>query len=734
MKNVTMKNFMLQLVFVLSAMVLFTACNDDDENEPTPDPTGSLSVSDQNVTENNSIVVSSVTLDQNGWIVVHASNATSDGPQVPDIISEPKMVEAGTSTSVEVMFKESTEIEDGDVVYVMLHTDDGIAGTYEFDGSNGLDAPILDASGGIVMTSITLSVEAAPTGTLSVESQMISQNTIVVPEIVVDRSGWVVVHASNADGSPVVPGIISEPVMVSAGSNTDIEVTITETADLKDGDMVHVMLHTDNGTIGEYEFDGANGLDNPIFDAQGNIVMTMIEVASPGMTTEAQVVSANMVKISEVKAAVDGWLVVHADNEGTFGAVLGQTFVEAGTSTDVMVDLGAGVAFAGGEKLWPMLHIESPADGAYTFDGTNGEDGPEVFGDAVIVQSFDVEAPSGSITAMNQIVQGTTVKVSEITMNAKGWLVVHASNAAGDGPEVPGIVSTPVQIEAGTSTDVEVMLNSDFVFNADDKIYLMLHTENNIVGQYEFDGSNGFDGPITTQAITLEAPNGELTAMNQVVSQNKLMIKSIMVDQPSFVVVHRDNGTGEGPVVPGIISEPVALGAGTHEDVSISFKDGESLVDGEKLWVMLHNDNGVVGTYEFDGSSGLDGPITTSAGAIVMSAVTIEAPSITATDKAVTNSKVVVDEVKAAVDGWLVIHEDDGNGNFGAVIGQKFVTAGTSTNVEVDVTGATVNTGDKLFPMLHIESPADGTYGFPDNGDGPEVFNEAVIVVEFTVL
>jgi len=561
-----------------------------------------------------------------------------------------------------------------------------------------------------------------PTGMLTVSDQTISQNTIVVSNVNLDQNGWLVVHASEED-APVVPAIISDPVMVEAGENSDIEIPITNFENLSEDANVWVMLHTDDGEMGVYEFDGANGLDNPITTEEGEIVMTEIEISAPSVTADNQAVSENMVTIEEVNAAVDGWIVIHEDDgNGKPGAVLGQTFVEAGTNSDVMVDLG-NATFSGGEMLYPMLHIESPADGEYGFPD-NG-DGPEVFGENVIVVGFETEAPSGSISAEDQIVQGNTITVSELTVNATAWVVVHASNANNDGPQVPEIISTPVQLEAGTNTDVEIQINESNPLNGGDVIYIMLHTENGIIGEYEFDGANGFDGPITTQDITIEAPAGEFTASNQTVSQTQVMVESITVSQPSWVVVHRDNGNGSF-VAPGIISEPVALEAGTTENVAISFN--EELTDGETLWIMLHNDNGIIGSYEFDGGNGLDLPIT-------FNSIEISAPSITVADQALTDNMVTISEINAAVDGWIVIHENDGQGNPGPVIGQTFVEAGINTDVMVDVSAGAVVSGDELFPMLHVEDPADGEYGFPDNGDGPEIFNEGnVIVTSFSVL
>jgi len=564
-----------------------------------------------------------------------------------------------------------------------------------------------------------------PTGMLTVSDQTISQNMINVGNVTLNEDGWVVVHASNSDGSaPMVPDIISEPLMVKAGSNDNLSVTISDVSNLKDGDKVWVMLHTDDGAMGSYEFDGSSGLDAPIMDASGQIVMTPITISSPKITSEDQIVNENMITISEVKAAVDGWLVIHGDDgSGKPGAVLGETMVKSGMNTDVMVDLGK-ATFAGGEKLFPMLHVDSPADGKYGFPD-NG-DAPEVFGKDVIVTSIGVKAPAGTIMASDQILQGNMLSVSEITMNATGWVVVHASNATNDGPMVPGIVSTPVQLQVGTTSNVEIMLNADFIANTGDKLYVMLHTDNGVIGQYEFDGANGFDGPITTQAISVLAPSGSFTASNQIVSENMINVETITVDQPSWVVIHRDNGLGSFQA-PDIISQPVALDAGTTDNVQISLKDGEMLTDGETLWIMLHNDDGMIGSYEFDGLNGLDLPIT-------YSSIDIEAPSIAVSDQVVTNAMVKIDQVKAGVDGWVVIHADDGSGNPGTVLGETYVNAGTSSDVMVDLRSNTVTAGQKLFPMLHVDSPADQTYGFPDNGDGPEKFNSDIVVVSFTTL
>lgn len=471
-------------------------------------------------------------------------------------------------------------------------------------------------------------------GILNVEDQMISQNMVNVSSVTFDQDGWIVIHAEDG-GSPMVPDIISEPMMVTSGTHSDIKVSLAEGTELNDGDKVWVMLHTDTGTKGEYEFDGTDQSDDkPVKNDMDNIVMTAITVSSPSITVKNQPVSSNMVVIENVDAAVDGWLVIHNDDGTgniTLPGIIGKTWVNKGMNSNVMVHLDSMVQITPGQKLFPMLHVDDPGNNEYDFP-ENG-DTPEVFGfngteASIIVKSFEVEDLTGSMNVSNQMVSQNLIGVSSITMNADGWVVVHKSTA---------------------------------------------------------------DGGV--------------------------------------------------PIVPGIISEPVHLDAGTTDNVLIPITPGTNLKDGEYVFVMLHNDNGSVGTYEFDGASGYDGPIAMD-GNVVMKKIKLIAPSIAVSDQPVTDNKVTIDNVVMAADGWLVVHNDDGTGNITlpGILGKAYLTKGEHSDVTVDLYDAeTYVTGQKLFPMIHIDSPANQIYDFPDDGDNPEVFgfddnnDPAVVVTSFMV-
>ncbi|KAE9629286.1 DUF7282 domain-containing protein [Parasedimentitalea maritima] len=77
--------------------------------------------------------------------------------------------------------------------------------------------------------------------------------------------GWLVIHAMK-DGKPVVPASIGH-VAVKAGKTKNVVVELSEP--VAAGDTVLTMLHTDKGTIGEYEFPGA---DHPVMQDDKPVV------------------------------------------------------------------------------------------------------------------------------------------------------------------------------------------------------------------------------------------------------------------------------------------------------------------------------------------------------------------------------------------------------------------------------------------------------------------------------
>lgn len=115
------------------------------------------------------------------------------------------------------------------------------------------------------------------------------------------------------------------------------------------------------------------------------------EDASGSITASDQSGDGSTVLIDEVTIeGASGFVVVHLDDEGAPGEVLGNAEIPEGTSTDVTVTLDSPVD--DDVTLWPMLHFDAGEVGAYEFPGA---DGPVVVDSEVVMVpiEYTVELP-----------------------------------------------------------------------------------------------------------------------------------------------------------------------------------------------------------------------------------------------------------------------------------------------------------------------------------------------------
>lgn len=100
---------------------------------------------------------------------------------------------------------------------------------------------------------------------------------------------------------------------------------------------------------------------------------------SNAMEVEAQELS-HAVVVNSVTAASDGWVVIHAIEDGkpVAPASIGHTYVKAGTTEDVYVPLTEEVE---GGKVIAMLHVDDGEAGVYEFGPESTENDKPVVAD-----------------------------------------------------------------------------------------------------------------------------------------------------------------------------------------------------------------------------------------------------------------------------------------------------------------------------------------------------------------
>lgn len=111
---------------------------------------------------------------------------------------------------------------------------------------------------------------------------------------------------------------------------------------------------------------------------------------SNALDTEKQKLS-HAVVVKSVTAAADGWIVIHAIQDGkpVVPTSIGHTYVKAGMTEDVHVALTEEIE---GDKVIAMLHVDDGELGVYEF-GFNGveNDKPVVVDGKPLVMAIDID-------------------------------------------------------------------------------------------------------------------------------------------------------------------------------------------------------------------------------------------------------------------------------------------------------------------------------------------------------
>ena len=679
--------------------------NPDENNDPAV--TNAISAADQTADPANEVVVESVTADVAGFVVIHEDDGGSPGSVIGHAA-----VDAGDSEDVTVEL--DRDAVDGETLHAMLHVDDPTDGDYTFGDDDSQDVPAVDADGDVVVDAFEVSVDGGEeiTPAVTVSNQTADPaNEVVVESVTAAADGWIVIHEDDGSGSF---GAVLGQTFVNEGDNADVTVELSR--DAVDGETLYAMLHIDDPADGNYTFDGSNGEDGPVTDDDGDVITPSFTVTvdggeeiTPAVTVADQAVSTpDEVVVESVTAAADGWMVIHEDDgSGSFGAVLGQTFVNEGDNADVTVELNRDIVE--GETLYAMLHVDDPADGSYTFDGSNGEDGPVTDDDGVVVETFVVSyGLMPSVTATAQTADpADVVVIDEAISEGDGWMVIHADDGSGSFGAVIGHAA----LVGGQNTDVTVELDRPVLDG--ETLYAMLHTDDPADGNYTFDGSNGEDGPVTdsngdviTPTFVASAGTSEpfVTAEDQdATTLDEVSVRQVLYDAEGWIVIHEDDGNG----APGDVIGNAAVTAGVNTDVVVTLN--RDLADGETLYAMLHTDDGN-GTYEFPGA---DAPVMKDGGTVTTPfVISLGAePAVSVSDQTLStvSTEVTIDSVTALDDGFIVIHEDDGAGNFGAAIGNASITAGATDDLTVTLDRPAAE-GETLYAMLHTDDNGNDTY------------------------
>jgi hypothetical protein len=362
------------------------------------------------------------------------------------------------------------------------------------------------------------------------------------------------------------------------------------------------------------------------------------------------------------------------------------------------------------------------------------------------------EAEPNSVTVSDQVSVSGMVLIDSATIDVPGYIAIHADEGS-----MPGHVVGIAPIPAGTSEGVLVLIDGAM---ATPTLYAQLHADDNTAGMFEFGKVAGADAPVSDaqpfSAAAIVAFNHQTfmpataDTSNQPPAETSVVIASAIIGTNGWMVVHSDNAGQPGPVLG---FSP--LNPGTNTAVVVVL-DGENLTP--VVWPMLHVDDGAVGTYEFDGESGLDNPVAIN-GVVATKPLTLtDAPTLLLADGSPIQSTIIpsvvassqdlsdagdgsavllVDMVSSPAQGFVDVHADMGHP--AVSLGHTLVDEGENADVSVTLMppqeGSMLGITPRVWPMLHLDTDQDGEYRYLQipGVDLPLVYNGTFVTVPVDV-
>ncbi len=218
-------------------------------------------------------------------------------------------------------------------------------------------------------------------------------------------------QAANAE-SPIIAGLLKNDVITVIGRTDEDSWLKVEVPDVGtigwiwaedvslDGDAAALPVPEDGKIAAELEDatqdavaeeqadDGEMAADEEKTDDEAMGIADL----EPSLTVHSQEVLKGQVTVAEAVVPVEGWVVIHADDAGSFGPIIGQAHLEPGVTTDLAIDI---VVDAATETLYAMLHTDGGVFDVFEFPGT---DMPVVKDGAPISPAFTVTFTEMSIS------------------------------------------------------------------------------------------------------------------------------------------------------------------------------------------------------------------------------------------------------------------------------------------------------------------------------------------------
>ncbi len=408
------------------------------------------------------------------------------------------------------------------------------------------------------------------------------EGNLQIASVVTPEDSWVVLYAMNDGELGELLGFID----VATGLNQNLELTIDP--QLATPTLV-AMLHSDAGESGQFEY--PDGPDVPLEWESAQIATTFaldFQLSEPAVAVEAQaVLEDGIIQVAEVLLPQDGWLAIHAQENGRMGELLGVIPLTVGRHENVAVTIPWR---QGTPTLYAALYAD--AGEPLHFDYL-AEDEPLVAEGEPVVTDFAATYPP-DIFVLDQPLVDSMFEVERVISNGPGWLVAYFDD---DGE--PGLIIGSAPLENGLNERVKVEVLQTAVTNI---LHLRLHEDTEPGDEFDFPR---VDQPVFYEGRLPSTVTFSLTPGNYLIVEDQrlpatgtasavLTVDLVVVDVPTWVAIEADDDGERGEVL-GFTAVP----PGVNHDIAISI---DPTLATETLYATLYLNAGEPDEFDPDGA------------------------------------------------------------------------------------------------------------------------------------
>ena len=603
------------------------------------------------------------------------------------------------------------------------------------------------------------------------DQELTLSTVVAVAAATSDGPGFMTIHADDGTGAP---GPVIGVAPVASGENADIVVVLDRP--VADAEHLHAMLHVDVGVEGTYEF--PDGPDVPATLADGSVVMQGFMVTVPAGTPAVRLDVANIG--AAAYNFTGGEPAVHAAAVISDDAQNQALKFQPGWRYAVVNPASAQHPFQfitdnepGANADLPQLAQNLPADeaalesdesvaweeldgGVMRFTVSDGFLGAvDGYRCGIHTGSMRGEISYGEVVpavdaADQQVTLSLQVSVPLVVSNGPGFITIHE--------DIEGVADVIgyAPVHHGNNRDVLVALMRPAVDG--EMLHAMLHTDAGEIGTYEFpDGPdvpvlNPDDSlvmeafhvtvPANTPALRLEISNVQTSAYRVVGGEPFDLAEAtylgdrnpVFFFQPGWRYEIVNQARQAHPFEFITENEP-----GVDGDARLAGQQGAQPLEADLSVAWVEAGNALQFTVSESFMAAVDGYRCAVHTASMRGAVTYPEPPpppdamVEAADQALTLSTVVaIVATHSNGPGHMTIHENDGMGGPGPVIGHAPVNDGENADYPV-VLDRPLADGEMLFAMLHTDAGEIGVYEFPGPDSPATTAAGDVVMVMFMV-